>query len=328
MNQAIFVPLCALFFLLLEGALRAEPRVFVGTNGQTLRGELVSVVGDNVSIKREDGPTVTFKAADFCPRDREYFHEFSSKAGSVAPLSGPDARGLTNTLGMKFVPVPGTSVLFCIHVTRNRDYKKYAEARGQVDDSWKNANYKDLKVSEGEDDPAVMVSWEDAKAFCGWLSAAEHRTYRLPTDHEWSMAVGIGANEDASASPQSKSGRVREVYPWGSQWPPPPGTENFADLSLQEKIPSYKGIIPGYRDGYATTAPVMAFPPNKLGLYDMGGNVAQWCEDRFGPTDERRVLRGGSWKNELPRQLLSSTRNAEKAGGRFIYDGFRVVAVP
>ena len=79
------------------------------------------------------------------------------------------------------------------------------------------------------DDPVVNVSWEDAKAFCGWLSGKEGygKRYRLPTDHEWSCAVGIGDRENADATPKSKDNRMADVFPWGEQWPPPDDAGNY-----------------------------------------------------------------------------------------------------
>lgn len=76
-----------------------------------------------------------------------------SKTDTTASKTEP----FVNSLGMKFVAVPGTKVLFCINDTRKGDYRKYAEAKGGVDDSWKNAVNEAVPVSEGEDHPVVYV---------------------------------------------------------------------------------------------------------------------------------------------------------------------------
>jgi formylglycine-generating enzyme required for sulfatase activity len=244
------------------------------------------------------------------------------------PPSGPSSATkdapFTNSLGMKFVPVPGTKVLFCIHDTRKGDYRKYAEANPGVSEEWKNPELYGVKVSEGEDHPVVNVSWQDAKAFCAWLSKKEGRTYRLPTDHEWSVAVGIGSQEDADATPAGKSGKIDNVFPWGRQWPPPKGAGNFADSAAKKKFPKFT-VIEGYNDGFATTSPVMSFEPNKLGLYDMGGNVWQWCEDWYDSEQKFRVLRGGSWDYYDRDNLLSSSRYNYVPADRLNIYGFRVV---
>lgn len=121
-----------------------------------------------------------------------------------------------NSLGMKLVPVPGTKVLFCIHDTRRSDYEVFANAAPKLDQQWRDSAYRHLSLSARPDFPVVDVSWDDAKLFCQWLSSQEERTYRLPTDHEWSLAVGIGDREDPKATPKNKSGKIENVYPWGA----------------------------------------------------------------------------------------------------------------
>jgi len=104
----------------------------------------------------------------------------------------------TNSLGMKFVPVPGTRMLMCIHETRRADYATYAALHPEADASWKKVIFDGQPVAMQDDEPVVNVSWDDAQAFCRWLSQKEGRRYRLPTDREWSIAVGIGDCEPAT----------------------------------------------------------------------------------------------------------------------------------
>jgi formylglycine-generating enzyme required for sulfatase activity len=248
---------------------------------------------------------------------------------NVAPAAATKERPFVNTLGMKFVTVPGAKVLICIHDTRKGDYRKYADANRDVDDSWKESFFKGAPVSAGEDHPVICVSWEDAKAFCAWLSAKEGRSYRLPTDHEWSCAVGIGEREDPSASPASKSGKIEGIYPWGREWPPPQGAGNLADSEFHKQAPK-DAAIEGYSDGYVTTSPVMTYKPNEFGLYDMSGNVWQYCEDNFIPQKPRPVMRGGSWNIAARGQLLSSYRRGYIGPDERVHFaiGFRCVLIP
>jgi len=222
-------------------------------------------------------------------------------------------RHYKNSLGMRFVPVPGTDVLFCIWDVRVQDYRAYAEANSGVDEiSWKKGF-----LAPSDTYPVVNVSWNDAKAFCEWLSKKEGKTYRLPTDAEWSVAVGLPP--ETGDTPSDKNRKIKDVYPWGTNWPPPNDAGNYID--------SGKNAIPGYHDGYEFTSPVGSFTANKYGLYDMGGNVCQWCEDWYRGSKKERVVRGGSWSDSEPDYLLSSYRYYDTPDERNPSTGFRCVLV-
>jgi formylglycine-generating enzyme required for sulfatase activity len=94
---------------------------------------------------------------------------------------------------MKFVPVPGTNILMCIHETRNVDYAAYAAEQLILDKTWRGEMEAAIRwsgVPQGQY-PVVAVSYRDAQAFCRWLSIKDGKTYRLPTEQEWSAAVGL-----------------------------------------------------------------------------------------------------------------------------------------
>ena len=86
-------------------------------------------------------------------------------------------------------------------------------------------------------------------------------------------------------------------------------------------------VITEYNDGYPTTSPVGSFKTNWLGLYDMGGNVLQWCEDVFNEKLDVRVKRGSSWRDYNPSHLLSCYRSANVSTTRSDETGFRVVVL-
>ena len=240
------------------------------------------------------------------------------------PVAGHPAPGepFTNTLGMRFVPVPDTKVLFCAWSTRVRDYASF------VDATLRKRGWQKPSFRQGPTHPAVNVTWEDASIFCEWLTQHErtsgalgtNQIYRLPSDEEWSRAVGL--ENEPGLTPQQRNMQVKGVYPWGTQWPPPQGAGNYADVTLRKVSPG-RAIIENYDDGYGKTSPVGTFPPNQFGLYDMGGNVWQWCESLYGHSG-LRVMRGASWLY-WDERLSSSFRNGFGPLHRADDVGFRVV---
>jgi len=206
-----------------------------------------------------------------------------------------------NSLGMKFVPVPGTDLLFSVWDTRVQDYRAFVQETGRA---WTKPSF-----PQTPDHPAVNVSWDDANAFCQWLSAKEGREYRLPTDAEWSLAVGLPP--EIGSTPKEKDGAIKKIYPWGDSWPPPKGVGNY-DRSLMA-------------DDQDKTSPVGAFAENRFGLYDLSGNVWQWCEDWYDDSQRRRVLRGGAWNSCTQDILLSSFRYYSYPGDQYDNIGFRCV---
>jgi formylglycine-generating enzyme required for sulfatase activity len=136
----------------------------------------------------------------------------------------------------------------------------------------------------GEAQPVVNVTWEQAAEYCNWLSSQEglpaayamrdgklapvaplNTGYRLPTEAEWSRAARYPGE-----------GQLR--FPWGNALPAPPRAGNFADESARSLVAV---VLQGYDDRFPATAPVGSFPPNGLGLFDLGGNVAEWVNDVY-----------------------------------------------
>ena len=176
-----------------------------------------------------------------------------------------------------------------------------------------------------DEHPVVNVTWNDAKAFCKWLGGQEGKDYGLPTEAQWEYACRAG---------------TKTRYATGDREGSLKGFANVADLSLK----AFPGANPDWKyvdfdDGYATTAPVGKFKKNGFGLFDMHGNVWEWCEDWFdskyyansprkdpeGPeSGKSRVLRGGSWYVD-PRLCRSAFRVGLVPGHRDNVLGFRVV---
>jgi formylglycine-generating enzyme required for sulfatase activity len=158
-------------------------------------------------------------------------------------------------------------------------------------------------AKEREHHPANCLSWFQARDLCAHLGK------RLPTEAEWEKAAR-GADD-------------ARRYPWGDAEPGPggPPVANLADLSMREEWPSAE-IFEGYRDGFATTAPVGSFPAgaSPFGVLDMIGNVGEWTADAYDavaylrepgersePDESLRVARGGAW-DSIPRTVRITRR--------------------
>jgi hypothetical protein len=227
-------------------------------------------------------------------------------------------------------------VLFSIWETRVQDFKTFAREAKLPFGTERSAE------GPGPTHPVVTVTWDEAQAFCAWLTESERKAgklgagerYRLPSDHEWSCAVGIGEREDAALSPKEKSSKLLDVHPWGTSWPPPEQAGNFASEELRPLLAEgkhgyIKSVLPGYRDGHAELAPVGSYPANALGLHDLAGNVEEWCEDWLDSARDQKVDRGaGSWSSFDRGELRSARRGAMKPHGKVSNTGFRVVLAP
>ena len=183
--------------------------------------------------------------------------------------------------------------------------------------SWRSTGF-----AQSDDHPVVNVSWNDAMEFCRWLSRNEGRTYHLPTEAEWEYACRAGTTT---------------LYSHGNDSEGSARAGNVADMAFEAQYPELKGLIQA-SDGYAYTSPAGSFLPNPFGLYDMHGNVWEWCADRYdaeyyakspaedpaGPaTGEERVYRGGGWFN-CTRGCRSAVRSAGFPENRNLTVGFRV----
>jgi formylglycine-generating enzyme required for sulfatase activity len=183
----------------------------------------------------------------------------------------------------------------------------------------------------GDNYPVETVNWSEAKDFSRKLTAAltgplkGKAVFRLPTDAEWSLAVGLPPEN--GSSPKEKDFGNQDAFPWGKQWPPPTGAGNYGDRAAKRKGADWT-TIEGYDDGYAETSPVGTFKPNPYGLCDLGGNVWEWCEDWYDDKQENRVLRGASWRTGERDRLASSRRLDGSPEARGAYVGFRVVLAP
>jgi formylglycine-generating enzyme required for sulfatase activity len=180
---------------------------------------------------------------------------------------------------------------------------------------------------QADEHPVVNVSWNDAVAFCQWLSRKERQTYRLPTEAEWEYACRAGTTTR---------------YYCGDDPEQLATVGNVADATAKETLKKdYQSYIES-RDGYAFTAPVGRFQPNRFGLYDMLGNVWEWCADGYdaqyyarSPADDprgpsqatERVARGGAW-SVMPRGCRAATRHRSTPAACASTQGVRIACEP
>lgn len=246
---------------------------------------------------------------------------------------------------MRFVPGPVPSLLWSATETRAADFALFVK---ETRTPWIPPD-----AETGDDFPAANVTWDDAQAFCQWLTAREQNAgaplgtqpgipggpqhtpdpqprpaslrwrYRLPSDAEWSAAAGL-PREDGN-TPRARGESELRHYAWGSPWPPPAGAGNFSGEETEVDKSEPGNFIAGYRDGYAKLAPVGKFPPNRYGIHDLSGNVLEWCEDWFDARHLGRTARGGSWLNGDPDTLSLSHRAELPPRAGVNVAGFRCV---
>lgn len=253
-------------------------------------------------------------------------------------LTAAGGGGADPTTGMEFVAVPGGCFQMgdstgdgqadekpvhqvCVsgfsigkYEVTNAQYRRFKPSHNSGDYNGKSLN--------GDNQPVVNVSWNDAVEYAQWLSRQSGKAYRLPIEAEWEYAA--------------RGGSSARNY-WGNRKDDACGHANVADQWA--KFIWSDGAIHNCDDGHAVTAPVGRYRPNAFGLYDMMGNVWEWCSDWYdenyygvspkdnpqGPSSgSSRVNRGGSWYSE-PWYVRSADRVRFGPSVRGNDLGFRLV---
>ncbi|MEI6082446.1 MAG: formylglycine-generating enzyme family protein [Verrucomicrobiota bacterium] len=196
--------------------------------------------------------------------------------------------------------------------------------------NWRHPSGPDSSIKAHGNDPVVQVAFEDALAYAKWAGK------RLPTEAEWEFA--------------QRGGLSGNLYAWGDEFKP----------SAKYMANTYQGVFPAKdtgEDGFAGISPVKSFPPNGYGLYDMAGNVWQWCSDWYRPDAyaadaknavtcnpkgpdssldpeepgiQKRVQRGGSFlcTDQYCTRYMAGTRGKGEANTGTNHTGFRCVISP
>jgi sulfatase modifying factor 1 len=193
---------------------------------------------------------------------------------------------------------------FYISVTEitNAQYGRFLKATGYRPPLyWQDRNL------NAPQQPVTGVTWFDAQSFCRWLSRATGATCQLPSEAQWEAAA--------------RGGLVGQPYPWGAE---PPKTDGVYRANYHTEIPGAAG--------FRFTAPVGSFPANGYGLFDMAGNVSEWCQGRYVPARTGgpfkpgllHLLKGGSFISGA-RDLRCAARQSAPPSYADGYIGFRVV---
>lgn len=218
------------------------------------------------------------------------------------------------------------------HEVTNEEFRKFAGDHTS-------GSFQDHDLDEPEQ-PVVNVSWQQAAAYCNWLSEREglprfYRIedgavtgtnpaatgYRLPTEAEWAWAARQNGSREDDAR-----------FPWGGDLPPPDRHGNYADRSASHLVGR---TIFGYNDNHIVAAPVGTFEASPLDIFDLAGNVAEWVHDYYEipddepvtdplgpPRGEYHVIRGSSWMHGTITELRVSFRDYGSDGRQDV--GFRL----
>ena len=266
----------------------------------------------------------------------------TSPGGQILKLFRPDARfamgasrreqGRRSNEVLRRVHLNRPFYLSVTEVT-NAEYRRFASQHSSGHFNGESLN--------GERYPVVRVDWEQAARYCNWLSEQaslplfyrvsgdritgfdpDATGFRMPTEAEWAWAARV---QDTGL----------RKYPWGADFPPTTVNGNYADRSAAAVAAP---VLADYVDNYPVSAPVGSFAPQEKGLYDLGGNVAEWVHDYYsivpnasgpwivnplGPqTGEYHVIRGSSWAHGGISELRLSFRDYGREGRHDV--GFRV----
>jgi formylglycine-generating enzyme required for sulfatase activity len=194
-------------------------------------------------------------------------------------------RPTANANNHDIVPIAGTNVAFSRYETTVGQWKAFVAETG-----WNKSNlWSQVSYNPSDTQPVVAVSRDDVTDYCLWLSNKTGLTWRLPTADEW------------------KTADQNMIYPWGNNFPPsvPDGNFSFA------------------QDGFTNSAPVGSFPPNRIGLYDLAGNVWEWTSDNA--ANGLGVIKGGDFELTSNEQQILNNSFDLGQGGPHSGVGFRVV---
>ena len=263
-----------------------------------------------------------------------FFFFLTAFVPNIVPCKAEQApeKTFTNSLGMQFVLIPKGTFLMGTPVDepgREKDEVQhkvilekpfYMQTTDVTVKQWQSVMGRSFFAGKkGADDlPVVKVSWQDCVSFIKKLNTLNEGVYRLPTEAEWEYACRAGSET---------------AYSWGNDMDCSKANYSTNTLKSDECV-SYakgRGIKPDQ------PSPVKSYAPNAFGLYDMNGNVWEWCEDWYAPYDKNKTInptgpeagsdkvrRGGSWYG-TDQRCRCGNRNFSHFANRYQTTGFRLV---
>jgi len=265
------------------------------------------------------------------PKGQELMHQFNAKFSNgevnFAPegpvhevtITKPFYMGLYNVTRGQFAAFVADSGFKTGPESGGTSWGSRSDGKAWV--PGKDGTWKDPGFEQADDHPVVSVNWNDAMAFCKWMSKKTGRTITLPTEAQWEHACRAG---------------VATMFLWGDDPAGGAGWLHAYNKTTQAKQGKPIAVFP-WADGYIYTAPVGKFKPNNFGLYDMMGNAGQWCADWWdmkyyqnspkedppgGTSGPGRVSRGGSWNSNPPH---IAARPFCSPDATYSSSGFRVI---
>ena len=316
-----------------QDARKPALRTWRDSTGQfSIQATFVRVNGDLVILQGIDKKEITLPATKLSAADQQY----------VKSWLGTDST-FTNTIGMKLKLIPAGTFMMGSPVTE-KDRKSnetqhevtiskafYMQTTEVTQGQWKALMGTEpwkgrvAAVKEDANRPAAYISWVDAVAYCKNLSDKESKTYRLPTEAEWEYACRAGTETTwFSGNDQTKLSK--------HSWYAIPRTKAEQKLRIEK-------VISGEHVDGLYFQQVGLRTPNTFGLFDMHGNVGEWCQDFYGEDYYKqspkrdplgpaagsfRVCRGGAWLL-FASQCRSAFRHKQTADTRGASLGFRLV---
>ena len=227
--------------------------------------------------------------------------------------------------GIKLRKIPGLEKTFWMSEAEitNEQFRKFKPEHDSrvIDQQWKDHIYPGYPANEPQM-PVVRVSWNEAMAYCDWLSEQTGKKVTLPTAEQWEWACRAGSDQPfyfGNASPADYANLAdKTIGQLAVQGVDPQPVSPRRRTPLNDFVPRDTSV----NDGRLTPNGTMQYKPNAWGLYDMHGNVAEWTRSDY--DDNRKAVCGGSWRDR-PARATASFETGYLPYQKVFNVGFRII---